>query len=163
MTPRQLDDRAYHVYFEVFMVVEQIEFYIDNYAPTFPSSSSTDAHEQALLEATLVHLRLLDEFLGCRGWHPDDVRACDWPGWAASGFLSKTMRDRINAHVAHLSRRRRTWTEWNLPWLGRACCIRLMEFFAVIPPDRLPAFLTAPEIAERGRKRFNAELTKWRT
>jgi len=38
-----------------------------------------------------------------------------------------------------------------------------MEFFAVIPPDRLPAFHTAPEIAERGRKRFNAELAKWRT
>lgn len=38
MTPRQLDNRAYHVYFEVFMLVEQIEFYIDNYAPTFPST-----------------------------------------------------------------------------------------------------------------------------
>ncbi len=162
MTARQLDARAFHVAFEVVMLVEQVQFYIDNYAPTFPSSSSTFADEQALLEASLVHLRLLDEFLSCRGHHTDDVRGCDWPGWSPKGFLSGALRRRINAHVAHMSRRRRTGEEWNLPKLGKACCVRALEFFASIPPERLPAFRDAPEVAEKGRQRFEAELAKYR-
>lgn len=122
------------------MLVEQSKLYMNNYGLTFPSSSSTFADEQALLEAILVHLRLLDEFLGCSGTHQDDVRACDWPGWVASGFLSTTVRRQINAHVAHLSGRRVHGQVWEIPELGEACCERLLEFFAAIPSTRLPAF-----------------------
>jgi hypothetical protein len=163
MTPKQLDDSAFHVAFEVLMLVEQIEFYIDNYGPVFPCSSSTEAEEQALLEASLIHLRLLDEFLGRTRSHryPADVRACDWPGWSPKTFLSKTLRQEIDVRVAHLSRRRQTNQEWDLPKLGKAACDRLLEFFDSIAPERLPAFAAASEVAEHGRRRFTDELAKY--
>jgi hypothetical protein len=155
-----LDDGAFHVAFEVTMLVEQIEFCIDHHSMMFPFSSSPSADEEALLEASLVHVRLLDEFLSCSGRHPDDVRACDWAGWSPQAFLSDAMRKQINAHVAHLSSRRVIGQEWNLAQLGEACCVRLLEFFDAIPPEMLPAFFDAPKVAERGRQRFAAQLAE---
>jgi hypothetical protein len=77
------------VAFEVDMLVEQIEFCIDHHSMMFPVSSSQSADEEALLEASLVHIRLLDEFLGSiRPRYPDDIRASDWPGWSQKAFLS---------------------------------------------------------------------------
>jgi hypothetical protein len=160
VTPEQLDRRADHVAFEVWALVEQIIVYIERHGPRFPSGSSTFPDEQALLEAALVHLRLLDEFLGCTGRNADDVKACDWPGWSPNGFLG-AQRKAINAHVAHLSRRRRATQEWDLPTLGKAACVRLVEFFDVIPADRVRAFGAAPEIAAQAPPRFAAALAKF--
>jgi tryptophan 2,3-dioxygenase len=160
ITSTELDERAYHVHFEVVTLVNQMEFYIDEYGPTFPIGSSTTAEVQALLEAVLVHLRLLDEFLRSTSRHGDAVRACDWPGWSKKGFLTKTVRQEINAHVAHLSSRRATVQEWDLPALGVDACALALKFFDAIQPKRLPAFLNAPEVAAWGHGRFTTELAE---
>ena len=160
MTNKTLARRAFHVEFEVEMLVKQIEYYIDTYAPTFPSGSSTQPEEQALLEAILVHLRLLDEFLECRGWHNDDVKACDWPGWSKGGFLNEATRKRINAHVAHMSARRRTKHGLGSAQTRKGRVYAARQFFDSIPAARLKAFGNAPAVAARGRKRFYDELKK---
>jgi hypothetical protein len=164
VTSEQLDARAFHVAFEVGMLVDQIEVFVDLYGALFPMGSDTASPEaQALLEAVLVHLRLLNEFLGCRSRHPDNVRACDWPGWSANEFLSEDMREEMNAHVAHLSCRRSTEQQWDLTELGRDCCAHVLNFFNAIPPERLAAFDYAPGAAEKGLRFCMAEIAKYGT
>ena len=85
-------------------LVRQAQAYVETYGTVFPSSSSTDAQEQALLEAVLVHVRLLNEFLASTGWHSDDARADDWPGWTGKPFLGPIIRRRINPSGRPLSR-----------------------------------------------------------
>jgi hypothetical protein len=70
------------------------------------------ADGQALLEAVLVHLRLLDDFVGSKGQvlpsdpktRNDDVFAAHWlPTWKPKRVLSANLRRKINRQVAHLS------------------------------------------------------------
>jgi hypothetical protein len=102
------------------------------------------ADGQALLEAVLVHLRLLDDFLGHASQDKtpnpphdqDDVFARHWDDpsgspWTRSGFLDSE-RDRVNAKVAHLTGRRLTVPDVqpdDIPPLVLGCCERLNEFF----------------------------------
>jgi hypothetical protein len=155
----ELDGFAFHVGFEVVTLVAQVECYIDTHGPIFPASSSPQPDEQALLEASLVHLRLLNEFLGCTGTHKDDVRANFWPGWTPRTFLDDAVRERIHWQVAHMSAKR-THHEWYLATYARDCCDLLLEFFDAIPAERLNAFQPAPEVAENGKTRFEAAINK---
>jgi hypothetical protein len=96
------------------------------------------ADGQAILEAVLVHLRLLDAFLDTppRG---DDVAARHWvKGWKTrkrnQRVFTPKMNDRVNAQVAHLAARRRMPgvrpQELGEPVLR--CCKRLREFFEAV-------------------------------
>jgi hypothetical protein len=128
---------------------------------------------QALLEAVLIHLRLLDDFLGNRKqrvrsvnrWNvwkrwrvwrrrphvQDDVFARHWnPTWAPRQFLSKLERKRMNQQLAHLSSQRLI-AGWNiqpsdLPDLVEHCCLGMEAFFGTLDPlQQLPAFRPAPD------------------
>jgi hypothetical protein len=117
------------------------------------------ADGQALLEAVLVHLRLLDDFLGspkqCERRESsarNDVFARHWvPSWRPNRFLTGKQRKRINAQLMHLAWRRLD-SGWNIrpeevPDMVRGCCRRLNEFFAQVEAldrDRLRAFRDAP-------------------
>lgn len=109
-----------------------------------------------MLEAVLVHLRLLDTFLGGDprdpGARDDDVFASHWvPGWKPKRFVGKEQRDRINGQLMHLTSRRLD-SGWSIrpaevPAMVRKCCRRLNEFFAqveAVDRHRLPAFGDAP-------------------
>jgi len=65
--------------------------------------------DDALLEATLVHLRLLDDFLRSTGG-PRSVRAQEWVSqhdWQPrKDWLKPEIRTRISQQVAHLSQQR---------------------------------------------------------
>jgi hypothetical protein len=158
-TDQELDTFAQHVAFEISMLVEQVEYYIDTHGPVFPASSSPSPEEEALLESSLVHIRLLDEFLACSGRHRDDIRADFWPGWNARGFLKPDVKQAINAQVAHLSARRGTY-QWDLALYARDCCTAMLTFFASIPAARLAAFNRTPAWTRQGEVRFTTELTK---
>jgi hypothetical protein len=107
------------------------------------AAADLGADGQALLEAVLVHLRLLDEFLGDprqtkrrKKADPDDVFACHWdrrrhPRWKPKRFLGDD-RQKLNARLAHLTGRRLKPPDVepdDLPPLVLKCCERLNEFF----------------------------------
>lgn len=108
--------------------------------------SSLGADGQALLEAVLVHLRLLDAFLRGGGGR-DDVEARHWvPGWT-SRTLGRKQLDRVNVKVAHLAARRATRrTDWKPEELAAPvtrCCRNLSAFFDALEahdPARAAAF-----------------------
>jgi hypothetical protein len=99
---------------------------------------------QALLEAGLMHLRALDEFLGGRGPSTRDARATDWaPHWARSGFLLERERKRIDTKLPHLSltraRRPDIPAARVVSWADRFCT-RFEAFVHVVPPRRQHQF-----------------------
>lgn len=59
--------------------------------------------ENACMDATLLALRDLDDFLSARTSKdkPDDVRASDFAYEGTHSFLSKSERDKINKLIAH--------------------------------------------------------------
>jgi hypothetical protein len=81
--------------------------------------------DDALLEATLVHLRLLDDFLASKGRHPLQVHAKDWisqSDWKPKDWLKDDVRRRINGQVAHLSKDRDPWFDWDIRGYAHSCC-----------------------------------------
>jgi hypothetical protein len=108
--------------------------------------------KNALLEACLVHIRLLDDFLGSpvqaepAGQNDrDDVFAGHWlPGWTPQRFLTHLQISDINAQLAHLAARRQHWNfGWPLSALASACATKFEEFCAALEaanPDRAQAF-----------------------
>ena len=109
----------------------------------------------ALLEAWLVHIRLLDEFLRTWGTHRG-AESSQWGKfWKSDGILTETQRQAVNAQVAHLGWDRKRWTETvRPPWERQirawttACCEGLKRFVVAIPPARRPAFEKALSTAD---------------
>lgn len=97
----------------------------------------------ALVEAALVHLRLLDDFLGQppTGQH-DDVHAQQFaPTWQPKRFIDPDERQRINAQVQHLAWRRTSGADWDFSTLCLAFAERFLEFLNVLDH-------TAPECSD---------------
>lgn len=91
------------------------------------------ADGQALLEAILVHLRLLDEFLGGRRPDSRGVYATTWVStWSTGGFLGAD-RDRVDAKVAHLATRRGKLPAFTVPEIAPlvGACFALLSTFLV--------------------------------
>lgn len=88
----------------------------------------------ALVEAPLVHLRLLDDFLGCdlpkpKSRNADDVVARHYdPDWTPNRFLDEPVRRRINAQLQHLVSRRTVGADWYFMDLLSAFAHRFLEF-----------------------------------
>lgn len=144
------------------MFVCQAETLVNNYGCETPPGFS-GAHEDALLESSLMHLRLLDEFLRNAGDEKNDIRASDWvQGWRGQPWLDPRVRARINWQVAHLSALRETRYDWKLCAYGQACCEELDRFFGEVKKscesDRLVAFGEAPDLASHGQMKFAALL-----
>jgi hypothetical protein len=85
----------------------------------------------ALIEAVLVHVRLLDEFHGQTGAnaHPNDVLASHFlPTWTPTRTLSPPDRDAINAQLAHMSTQRTSGYSWDLATLVTDACRMFVSF-----------------------------------
>lgn len=109
-----------------------------------------------------MHLRLLDDFLGIKRSHPLDVGARDWvPTWTPTkGWLKPDIRKRINWQVAHLSRKRATWFDWEIRSSVYSCCQQLESFVAAVKkyrPDRAPAFAVTEGCIADGLKCLEPE------
>lgn len=113
----------------------------------------------ALVEAPLVHLRLLDEFCWRttptirKGQKGDDVYASLYlDGWESDGFLDKeTERDPINAQLQHLLSRRANGYQWRLGDLLASCAGELLRFIRDHDekhPQRLDWFGPSREVLE---------------
>lgn len=140
-TNQELDTFANdHIGYEVRMLVGQVKA-----LERLGRSPATPA-EQAYLEASLVHIRLLDEFLGGRPKRTTDVRADDWgTSWPRSGApLTKAERKRVDAHLAHLPLRRvRARDDWQPAEVGviaRTCLTQLLAFIGTLSGQRAAAF-----------------------
>ena len=183
-TTTELDDFAKeHVEYEVRMLLQQFEL-LDLRQSDVDNASRTDLRPdgQALLEAVLVHLRLLDDFLGSRrqlqrrwSWRRPwrtrkpyaDAFARHWdPKWEPSRVLSGAQRTRVDVMVAHLSATRTArpvWTPDNLLESVLKCSRLLDDFFArvgALDVQRLDAF--RPEPPERDApQQVKNFLSKW--
>jgi hypothetical protein len=85
---------------------------------------------RALLEAALVHLRILDDFF-LKMPHPqhDDVTAKHYLSrWTARSFLSQADRSQINAQLMHLALRRQNAYPWNPGALMIDACDMFVRF-----------------------------------
>jgi hypothetical protein len=121
------------------MLVEQVEFLERTVSERTDPEGHLElgADGQALVEASLVHLRLLDEFLGGRPSNEKDYRATEWLGaaWDHEGFLDDR-RDRVDAKVAHLARRRPELQDFlpsEVSALAETCCDLFEVFVGQLP------------------------------
>jgi hypothetical protein len=150
ISDRILDGWAPGVAYQFRVTTIQLGTLVDKYGNVMPPGFS-DAGEDALLEASLVHLRGLDDFFGNRSEGatergPRDVRAIDWiPNWPGNVWLDPAVRSLINWKVAHLTVVSGIRYEWQLATQGTALCEQITAFMDSVAndkPDRLPAFLT---------------------
>ena len=127
--------------------MSQMGTLVEQYGNKIPEGFQNH-QEDALLEASLVHLRILDDFLGPK---PDtssrrvrDLNAADWlPDWRVEVWLDPAVRNLIDWKVAHLTSVSAVHYEWRLATLGAALCDVLERFLAEIAdqcPGRLKAF-----------------------
>jgi hypothetical protein len=147
-----LDSLAPRVSYEMRVAVSQLEILVKKYGDQIPEGYQ-GAHEDAVLEASLMHLRSLDDFFrggsGRAPGRPPDMRASDWlKNWEAQLWLDPRVRSRIEWQVVHLSTMRGIeFPPWQLPRYGAALCDEIERFFVAIEkecPDRLPAFEHLP-------------------
>lgn len=143
-----------HVHYEIDMVTRQARRLVTRHPTGMPSPGTGFPCEvdDALLEALLVHLRLLNDFLGPRK-HPRDVVASDWlPSWESRGFLTEEQQRRINKQLAHLSCDRDWGFKWDVRAMTTACCLALKEFFEALEhdePRRAKAFRASRKLVEQ--------------
>ena len=140
-----------HIYYEVFTLLEQVNA-IYTVPRTGPTSDLPSPLFDALLEASLVHFRLLDDFLGRKRNERSpktSVFACDWPGsWKPKSVLTHDVHSRIDRELAHLSSDRLSGRLWDLGSMTNACCQTLLEFFDSLDPERASAFKKSRELVE---------------
>ena len=144
-TEAELDTMAWHIGYELRMLTGQVT--------ALERRNVRSPREQALIEAALVHSRLLDEFLTKpAGRRKFAARAALW-GWGGGGFLTRRERGRVNAKVAHLAIDRLTQPDWQPQELGPLavrCCERILGFVEHVgrtEPARGSAFATAKACA----------------
>lgn len=157
-----------HLWHEVWVLTGQVEFLVSLHDP------SVTPLRNALLEAPLIHLRLLDDFLGSgrqieppRRGDRDDVYARHWlPSWTPTGFLTAEQRRDVHGDIAHLTARRE-WQpgpRWRILDLALACCDGMRSFIDALDaerPDRAIAFEDTSKLVDDWFRRFRSD-TWWK-
>jgi len=111
-----------------------------------------EALKNAILESVLIHLRLLDEFVGRQPQHAEDVAATDYLAtWIpVDGGPLMGYRALINWQVAHVSIRREAGRLWNVLELATEVLTECQRFFDELSTSSSPyvdAFSTASDSA----------------
>jgi hypothetical protein len=159
LSDSELDEAAEHLGYELQMAVAGALMFHNRNRDVYPPDIAEPTIDDALLEATLLHLRLLDEFLSGRATrdkHPLAVGAYDWLDGYSGYFLGDAL-EVVDAQVAHISLARVTSHAWNLPRLALLCCRRYDRFLqriAIERPDRSSAFDRAREHVRHGLNRL---------
>lgn len=114
--------------YEITTMVAQVELLL-TFAPLFPIPIYL-----ALVEAPLVHLRLLDDFFGSAQPRKDDVIARHYlDKWDACHFLDDDpgdvdLRSAINAQLQHPAARRESGYKWNFSRMLTLCQVAVSQF-----------------------------------
>lgn len=126
-------------------------------AASYPTTWSKQRFERCGLESLLVHVRLIDEFLGFElpsagSRSEKDVRALDYlPTWSRSHPLTKQEREDIGAYVAHLSTKRVTGKMWKPVELAFRTLSHFDRFVAAVTQSPTSAYREAwlrwPEVS----------------
>ena len=167
-TDEILDEFARSVAYAVRVTVDQLSFIVDKYKNTIPAGFA-GSHEDALLEAGLMHVRAFDDFfrpgMGGAPGRPPDLRATYWvPKWQSGMWLDPRVRSQIDWKVIHLSSLSgMDFPPWNLAKIGSALCDEIERFFEAVEdeaPARLPAldFNGARAAAKAGAAIFNSHV-----
>ena len=154
----ELEKSAQQVVYEVKTLFGQVEaLYSGGFARRHPV-------HLALVEASLVHLRLLDEFCFRQQTtqkHLDVFARQYLPTWTSDGFLDAETRSAINAQVQHLPERRVSGYQWPFGDLVRSCSNELMRFIDelhVVSPDRAAWFSPCVEAVAWIERRLEEDL-----
>ena len=118
------------------------------------SGKLADPQRLALLEASLVHVRLLDEFLCSDRAGKDDVRAWHYAtSWRAEDHevLGRGQRHELNAQLFHLAGRREEFHGWRTTDLCRRVCEEFCRFMDEVDGEWLEPLSTAHQQALAGR------------
>jgi hypothetical protein len=113
----------------------------------------------AVLEAFLSHVRILDDFLGKRTPHRQDVLATDYdPQWKPEYALDPPLRNELDRRIAHLTLRRTLDHAWDKPRLASAVMTRFKAFLMGLDgrhPERAawikPVYAEAVDIMQKTR------------
>ena len=137
----ELDELARrHIEYEVRKLVEYVRELETDWA-----ASRHVAARQALIEASLTHLRNLHEFLRPSGDSDQAHAALYVDTWIRKGFLTGKEFGRLSGKVAHLSRSRlltehADYRPAEIRPLAITCCKILREFLGKIPSKWTDAF-----------------------
>lgn len=100
------------------------------------TSAPPEATRRALIEAPLIHFRILDDFFMITRPRDDTVVAGHYvPGWTARSFLTTQERDDLNAQLNHLAARRTNHYVWNLGDLATRFVASYASFERELPSD----------------------------
>jgi hypothetical protein len=141
--------------FEFRMLICQVREFLVECPNELFGAGLPNCRVDALLEAWLVHIRLIDEFF-CSSGGEKTAKAVNWePDWSSQGILTPSQRRAVSAQVAHIGWDRKRWTPTTRPpWEQQvrawttACCRELERFIATIPTERRPAFEKARSTAQ---------------
>lgn len=115
-------------------------------------SKARDVQWDALLEASLLHIRILHEFLFTKPSR-DDVRAVHFADhWRPADhkvLAEDELRD-LNAQLFHLVGRRRESRDWEVGRLTHVACSEFCEFVSVVDEVWQPHFTDAHDLARIG-------------
>jgi hypothetical protein len=124
MTPAELDKTAEHVLYEIDVLVDQVL--------ELDKRSAGDAISIALIEASLAHIRLLDEFFSRTSKpsaYPKQLIARDWvPAWTPIHVISQSDRAAIGERLAHLSAARDAFRDWAIADMTNTCVTTFQTF-----------------------------------
>lgn len=75
------------------------------YQPADDNSEDCKFVRAAVLQCTLLNIRIVDEFFRKQSW-PTDIRAAQYPGFNNPGpFLSRDEKEKLDQLIAHLTYR----------------------------------------------------------
>ena len=118
------------------------------------SGKLEDPQRLALLEASLVHVRILDEFLCSERADKDDVRAwhysTSWRPTADHAVLGTQKRHEVNAQLFHLAGRRADGYLWRPVDLCRRVCDVFVRFMDEVDDEWRPYLAEAHAEAQKG-------------
>ena len=148
-TNAELDQQAKWVSYKIRVTTGQLEAFVMKYQDKMPAELQ-NATEDALLEASLVNLRCLDDFFyrrrtartGIRAFRYrlrrvkpyNDCLATDWlPHWQRTRLIDKAVRERIDKHIVHLSAVRRPESpDWQMARYALKLCNTAEQFLTEI-------------------------------
>ena len=148
-TPSEKDEVACHVEYVVRKLIEYVEALDELPDASEWIETGNGAIGQGMLDASLMHLRALHEFLLPAPkedeWAYGGLWVKDWKGIE---FLNGPEYGRLTAKIAHLSRSRSKFPDYDpreIRPLTTRCCECLDEFLELLPTPPPSAFPTVRE------------------
>lgn len=146
-----------HYFYELRMLIDQATAL---HPP--PPDDQWDFGVDAVLEAALLHARVLNGFFGGKlestsdAW--DDVVAVHYaPSWQPKGFLPPKDAHDLNKQLAHLSGSRRQRRDWVTPFMAVKACRMHLRFVDHLESEVADWFDRSTSRAGVALRRFRAE------